>query len=103
MPIGEKRLYNLEPGSSAYDFRLQKVQKEIRAGAVQFEQKLCAGSGITLDRLHELLESYTIREVDAAIGQWGLDFEAHLGHRIGKREDLRAPGFRVKWEVEHDQ
>ncbi len=104
MPIGEQRLYNFEPGSSAYDLRLVEVQQKIRAGAAKFEQQLCAHAGITTDRLHELLESYTIGEVDAAITQWGPTFKSHLGQAgPAKPEDPRAPGWCVQWEIEQNK
>lgn len=99
-----RRLYNLKPDSSAYNFRLEKVHREIQTGASQFEQRLCASAGITLDRLHELLESHTIGTLNVAITRGGSVFESYLG-RPGsdKPEDPRAPGWHAKWEWEKEE
>lgn len=98
MPPQETR-YDYRDETPGDELRLVAVVKKTRAGAAQLEKELCANGGTTSERLHKLLASHTIAEVDAAIKRWGSDFERHLGEIIvGKPEDSRIPGWLKKWE-----
>lgn len=104
MPDDERRLFNFEPGSAAFNLRLVKVQADIRSAAAAFEQQLCETAGITPEALHKLLETDTIGDIHRAIKEHGHDFVAHLGQaRVQKPEDPRAPGWLAQWEIKHDK
>ena len=99
----ERRLFALDPSSSAYTLRLERVQRDVRAQAQLFEHDLCTLAGINEDELHHLLEQFTIGELNMAIQTHGTDFATHLGTSGKKTEDPRAPGWLAQWEIDHDK
>ena len=99
MPETKTRVYDYRSGLPGDDIRLGVVDKKIKSGAAQLEKELSANSGITLERLHELLATHSIEELDTSIKQWGPAFESHLGQvDPDKPEDSRVPGWYVEWE-----